>query len=264
MEETVMTPAESAPATVFAFAPEDMGSPVDAGEAAAPVGEEAQAPKEQTVGGAEAPEEVDAPLPETKDQKDIGRAFAAERKRLQAQFDKQLADDPLRALGRLMVEDLRSSGEITSEEDAIEKATENFLKAVAKRDNISPNVARRLYGVDQQARAKEVPNADAEAQRIMEAVEAAPKPAGFNAAEAYQDMEFVSMLTEMPVDKAIRLYHAEHTASHEKQDLAEKLRARQAVPQSMTPQQPVSPVTDWGKVDTAAFFAEKERRARNR
>lgn len=261
MEETVITTNDSAPATVFAFAPEDV-NPVDAGEAAEPVGDGVQESDQQTVVGANAPEGVDAPLPEAKDQKDIGKAFAAESRRLQAKYEKQLADDPMRALGKMMVEDLMSSGEM-SEADAIQKATDNFLKAVAKRDNISPNVARRLYGMEQ-AKAQSEPNRDAEIQRIVAEVEATPKPDGFDAATAYNDPEFVTMLTEMPVDKAIRLYHAEHKVSHEKQDIAEKLRARQAVPQSMVPQQPVSPVTDWSKVDSAAFFAEKERRAKNR
>ena len=261
MEETVITTNESAPATVFAFAPEDVG-PVDAGEAAEPAGDGVQGTDQQTVSGASAPEGVDAPLSEAKDQRDIGKAFAAESRRLQAKYEKQLADDPMRALGRMMVEDLMGAGEMT-EADAIQKATDNFLKAVAKRDNISPNVARRLYGMEQ-AKAQSAPDPDAEIQRIVAEVEAAAKPEGFDAAAAYRDEEFVTMLTEMPVDKAIRLYHAEHKVSNEKQDIAEKLRARQAVPQTMVPQQPVSPVTDWGKVDSAAFFAEKERRARNR
>lgn len=262
MEETVIMTNESAPATVFAFAPEDV-SPVDAGEAADPVGDGVQGADEQTVVGADAPEGVDAPLSEAKDQKDIGRAFAAESRRLQAKYEKQLADDPVRALGRMMVEDLMTSGEL-SEADAIQKATDNFLKAVAKRDNISPNVARRLYGMEQ-ARAQSAPEQpDAEIQRIVAEVEAAPKPKGFDAAAAYNDEEFLTMLQQMPADKAIRLYHAEHRATQEKQDIAEKLRARQAVPQTMVPQQPVSPVTDWSKVDSEAFFAEKERRARNR
>ncbi|MBQ5587130.1 MAG: hypothetical protein IIU73_00780, partial [Selenomonadales bacterium] len=77
--------------------------------------------------------------------------------------------------------------------------------------------------------------------------------------------EFQEMLLEMPVDKAIRLYHAEHfAADRAKQDLAEKMRARQAIPQTINPQQPASPVTDWSKVDSDAFFAEKERRQKFR
>ena len=71
MEETVITTNDSAPATVFAFAPEDV-NPVDAGEAAEPVGDGVQETDQQTVVGANAPKGVDAPLPEAKDQKDIG------------------------------------------------------------------------------------------------------------------------------------------------------------------------------------------------
>ena len=254
MEETVMMTNDSAPATVFAFAPEDV-SPVDGG-IAEPMGEEASV-SEATV-EAEQPTEVDAPHSE---QADIGKAFSAERKRIEAKFARQMETDPMRILGKMMVDDLIETKGL-SQEEAVKMATDNFLTAVSKRDNLPNHVVRRLM---QQTEAKEATSHEDTVKEIISKLDAATKPHGFDEATAYADEEFQEMLLEMPVDKAIRLYHAEHfAADRAKQDLAEKMRARQAIPQTINPQQPASPVTDWSKVDSDAFFAEKERRQKFR
>lgn len=269
MENSVNTSApevvanDSAPATVFAFAPEDTEqSPVDAGDVPA-VEQEEQA--EQTVEEPKSSDGVDDQFAEKKGQKDIGKAFAAESKRLEAKYRKQLETDPIRMLGKLMIDDLRENSDL-SEEDAIKTATDNFLKAVAKRENISPNIARRLYGVkgEEAAQTEQHSTPDDEAQRILADVEAATKPAGFDMEAAFSDQAFIDLLTTVPAEIAIRLYHAEHRVGTEAQDLAEKLRARQSVPKTMVPSQPVSPKTDWLSVDSAAFQAEKERRRKLR
>jgi len=281
MEETAVSTQESVqeftPATVFEFAPEEDSAPVDAGEAAEPAGEGAQdAPKETGDGEKQSPEGVAGP-DGAKKQKDVGSAFAKEKRRVEARekarYEEALRNDPLRKLGRLMVDDVRQGGDMT-EEDAISAATENFLKAVAKRDGISPNVARKLYGaeiqksVEQAAKAEtedpDIPDPDAEAQRIWEEVEAADKPEGFDADAAYKDREFVQLLTEMPAAAAIRVWHAERQAATAKQDIAERLLARQNIPQMTKPAQQATPKTDWTRVDRATFLAEKERRRKSR
>ena len=255
MEETTVNVPE-APATVFAFAPEDT-SPVDAGEEAAPAGDEAQG-TEQTVTDGEPSSGVDARDPQS--QKDIGKAFAKESRRIREQYDKKLKEDPYYRLGRLMADDVRYSGDVElSEADALKKATDNFMSAVAKRDNLSKSAARRLYGMEQKEESPET-----RVQSIIEELEAAEKPEGFDLAAAAADDAFVNLLAEMPAGLAVRLYHAEHRAAAEKQDLAEKLRARQAIPQSMTTTQPVTPKTDWMSASSDAFFAEKERRRKSR
>lgn len=235
MEETVIT--NEGGANVFAFAPE---APVDA--------EQSEAVTENTVEQTE----VDAP---SETQADIGRAFAAERKRIEAKYAKQLEQDPMRALGKLMVDDLMNSGNMTQEE-AVQKATDNFLAAVSKRDNLPTHVVRRLMQTD-----KKESNQEQVIDDIIDKLRTAEKPQGFDEQSAYADEEFQQMLLEMPVDKAIRLYHAEHTATAQaKQDIAEKMRARQSIPQTIVPQQPAAPVADWRNVSTDDFFKEKERR----
>ena len=99
----------------------------------------------------------------------------------------------------------------------------------------------------------------------------APKPKGFNEQKAYADPEFIKLLTgcdeqgnqvdePMPAKYAIQVYMANQRASQAEYDVAEKVRAGKALPQSIKPQQRVSPRTDWTKVSDEEFLKEKERR----
>ena len=257
--------AEHTPATVFAFAPEpSIESPVDEGNVAVSVDENTQTDGE-TVESGETPKEGVNDLPTSAPkQKDIGNAFANERRRIEAKYQRMMEEDPYRALGKLMVGDLVETDGI-SEQDAIQRVQDNFLKAVARRENISPAVAKKLFASTTSA---SEPNAnnnsenqpERDAQRIIGELASIPKPEGFDEATAYSDPAFVELLVSLPPEIAVRLYAAEHRQSTEAQNIAEKLRARQAIPAAMNPQQPVAPVTDWRKADSKQFFAEKERR----
>ena len=268
-ENTVVTaPVESAPtteefkpATVFAFAPEEEEKPVD----------EATEEVSETVVEEEPSQEVDTPA-ELKTQKDIDAAFGKEKRliaeRERAKYEEKMSKDPLRNLGKLMVDDLMQSKGL-SEEDAVQEATDNFLKAIAKREGISPTIAKKLYGTEikkeiEAVAGDEATSQESDAERIVREVNEAPKPEGFDEQTAFNDPEFIQMLTEMPAAAAIRVYHAERKAANAKQDIAEKLMSRQRVPQMTKPQQSASPVVDWTKTDSAAFFAEKERRRKMR
>lgn len=255
MDNSVNTEAP-APATVFAFAPETEAV-VDAPqeEAVESVDEGEQTPTENPVEESEDSVVVDAPS-EGK-QKDIGAAFAKESARIRKQYEKKLANDPLRSIGKLMVDDLMSQEEIT-EEEAIKKVNDNFLKAVAKRDNISPNVAKKLYGKE-----PVIDSTENQVMDILEAVEAAEKPDGFDDS-AYNDPKFADLLTRFPAEAAIRIYVAEQQAANAPQDIAEKLRARKAIPQSITPQKSAAPKKDWMSVSSEEFAAEKARRNKYR
>lgn len=261
MDETVRTGNEGG-ATVFAFAPEEPAAPVDAGKEATQVNEgapSAETPAPAPESTVESNEEVDAPAGK-QSQTDVGKAFAAERRRIEAKYAKQLEKDPMRVLGKMMVDDLMASGNLTAEE-AVQKATENFLAAVSKRDNLPQHVVRRLVQQENREPIDNTQDNERTVSEIIEKLKDAEKPAGFDEQAAYADEEFHSYLLEMPVDKAIRLYHAEHTAAAQaKQDLAEKMRARQAIPQSIVPQQPAAPVADWTKASREDFLKEKERR----
>ena len=259
MEETVVTTPE--PATVFAFGPED--APVDEAQSAEPAGEEVQAPSEQTVEAEESAEGVDAQLT---DQDAVNKAIGKEKHRIREQakqeYERKLKDDPVRQIGQLMVDDLMTNKGLT-EEEAIKKAVDNFLTVIAKRDGVSVGVARKLYGNEiRQEVKKETSQPDID--RIVAEVQAAEKPEGFDEATAYEDPEFLGLLQEMPAKAAIRVYMAERKANHAEQDVAERLKARKAIPQSTRPQQPVTPKTDWTQVSTEDFMKEKARRQRLR
>jgi len=261
MEETVVTESP-APANVFAFGPEDSSS-VDEGNAE-PAGEEVQASDEQTVEAEESAEGVDA---QQTDQDKVNRAIGLEKHRIREQarkeYEQKLSDDPYRYLGKLMADDLMTQKGL-SEEEAIKMATDNFMEAMAKRDNVSIGTARKIYGREAKQFAQQAVNVQSEIDRIVADVHSAPKPEGFDEQAAYQDESFLKMLQEMPAEAAIRVWTAERKASQAKQDVAEKLKARQAIPQSIRPQQPVTPKTDWTQVSREDFLKEKERRQKFR
>ena len=257
MEETVETPA---PANVFAFGPEE-SAPVDEGQAADPVGEEVQETDGQT---AEAEESAEGVSAQFTDQEQVNRAIGLEKHRIREQarqeYERKLADDPVRQLGQLMMDDLVTNKGL-SQQDAIKEATDNLLKAIAKRDGVSVGVARKLYGKEVK---QEVQEAQSDIEKIAAEVMAAPKPKGFDAQTAYQDKAFLDLLQQYPAEAAIRIYAAENRANNAGQDLSEKLRTRQSIPQSTRPQQSVKPVTDWTQVSTDDFMAEKARRQKLR
>ena len=260
MEETVVTAPE--PATVFAFGPED--APVDETQPAEPAGEEVQATDDQTVEPEKSEEGVDG---QESDQDKVNKAIGKEKARIREQakqeYERKLAEDPYRQLGQLMADDLMTNKGL-SEEEAIKEATDNFLKAIAKRDNVSIGMARKLYGKEVKETVKQAVDEQSEIDRIVAEVQAAEKPEGFDEAKAYADEAFLELLREMPAKAAIRVYMAEQKANNVGQDIAEKLKARQAIPQSTRPQQTAKPKTDWLNASREEFLAEKARRQKFR
>lgn len=261
MEETVVSAPE--PATVFAFGPED--APVDEAQQADPAGEEVQDPEQQTVeAGEQSAEGVDAQLTE---QDKVNRAIGKEKHRIREQarqeYQQKLESDPARQLGQLMIEDLMTNKGLSAE-DAAKEATENLLKAIAKREGMSVGMTKKLYGKEVKQAVSEAADQQSEIDRIVADVQAAEKPEGFDESAAYADEAFLDLLREMPAKAAIRVYMAEQKASHAGQDIAEKLKARQAIPQASRPQQAVTPKTDWLNASKEEFLAEKARRQKYR
>lgn len=243
-------------ANVFAFAPEETAVNAQEADGEAPTEETEQI--EETGVATEA--DGDADRLDGKSGKDIGKAFSAERKRIEEKYQRQLESDPFRQLGKLMADDLAETQNIPAEE-AVKKARDNFLAAVAKRDGISQRVARKIYG--EQADKVAEKTAESEAQRIAEEVKAAPKPAGFDPEIAYNDNDFLQLLEDgMPAAAAIRVWTAERKAANARQDVAERIVARNGVPQMTRPNMPVTPKTDWLSVDKETFEKEKKRRQR--
>lgn len=271
------------PATVFSFGPED-SEPVGA---AKDFGEDTQT-------GETAPEEGqdNAPGDELngKPQKEIGAYWRKERERRDREIEKakqefeiKLGSDPIRQLGQLMIDNIVAREGKTPDE-AAKIAEERFIAAYAKQEGMTPAqarldlVAKRLLSANTplSANAPDKPGpqkpaeqpaalddieaeAEAQAAEIVEELSAMRLPGGFDLGSAMQDQTFQDLLIDYGPKAAVRIYAAEQTARQAPQQIADKLRARQQIPQAMRPQQAVSPEPSYRDMSSEEFFAEKER-----
>lgn len=251
---------EIVPATVFSFGP-DENSQVDAGNNAEAAGEEAPQDGEQVV----EPEGADGVDTQPSEGQRINQVVRREKAKIRQKYEQ---DDAYK-LGRMMIDDLMRQDETLTKADAGKKAIDNFNRAVSKRDGVALSVLQDIQ--DLKAQRQPEPEDDDPVEQIYQDVLNAPKPKGFNEQKAYSDPEFIRLLTgcdergnqvdePMPAKYAIQVYMANQRASQAEYDVAEKVRAGKALPQSIKPQQRVSPRTDWTKVSDEDFLKEKERR----
>lgn len=199
-----------------------------------------------------------------RDQKDIGEAFSRERARLEAkyqrEYEQRLQSDPMRAVGEQIIQDImRSKG--VPQEVALQMANDNIIRALAAKEGVSPNVARMLFQQNQQRpqERQQEPDMNSRARQIREEVSNMDLPEGFDFEAAIQDEQFVETLLKWPTEAAIQVYHAQQQAKNAPKQVAEQLRARAALPQSMKPQQPVTPKIDYDNMSTEDFFALEAR-----
>ena len=104
---------------------------------------------------------------------------------------------------------------------------------------------------------------EAEAARIVDELLHVRVPEGIDTDAAMRDEGFVELLTEYPAAAAVRIWAAERRAEQAPRQVADLLRARQGVPASTRPQQPVRPEPDWWDMTGEEFLALKERVARS-
>jgi len=248
---------EPTPATVFSFGPDE--SQVSADINAGAVGEE-EPQQAGDEGGSEGSDE-----PQQSDRERFSKAIRSEKARIKQKYE---SDDAYK-LGRLMIEDLMRQDSTLSKADAGKKAIDNFNRAVSKRDGVALSVIQDIQELKQNRQPE--PEPEDEVEQIYREVLDAPKPKGFDENKAYNDPEFIKLITgydekgnriddPMPARYAIQVYMANQRASQAEYDVAEKVRAGKSLPQSMKPQQRVSPRTDWTKVSDEEFLKEKERR----
>ena len=248
---------EPTPATVFSFGPEESQVSADTNAEAVGEGEPQQTGDE---GGTEVSD-----APQQSDRERISKAIKSEKARIKQKYE---SDDAYR-LGRLMIEDLMRQDSTLTKADAGRKAIDNFNRAVSKRDGVALSVIQDIQELKQNRQPE--PEEEDEVEQIYREVLDAPKPKGFDEQKAYSDPEFIKLITgcdehgnkvddPIPAKYAIRLYMANQRASQAEYDVAEKVRAGKSLPQSMKPQQRVSPRTDWTKVSDEEFLKEKERR----
>ena len=207
---------------------------------------------------------------EKQSQKDIGKAFAAERRRIEARerarYEEMLQNDPARMVGHRMLTDLMHRQGISMEQ-AAQMMENNFIKAFAEREGVSEYAARMILSNAQrqgeQRSAQQptsTPDIHAAAARVHEELATAELPDGFDFDEAIKDEEFAQMLVDgAPVKVAasfyMRLAQANQAAAQAPQKVADQLRARQSLPQQMKPQQPITPTKNFMEMSDAEFMA---------
>ena len=252
---------------------EEASGPVDGGleevSVAQLLGIEQEAPAETVEQPEESEEAVDAPA-QAEGQDKVSRAFAAERRRVEAaarqRYEEQLASDPARIVGQRLLEDVMRTQNLTKDQAAA-LVEESFYRAIAERDNVSPNAVRATFRQEQprqQPGQEQKEDPQAVAARIRGEVAALKQrgrmPQGFDFDESVKDRSFVELLLEMPVSAAVRVHQAEARVKTAPLDVAEKLRARQQIPQSERPQQPVTPNVDYNTLTDDRMLELRQKR----
>lgn len=233
---------------------EEAMTPVDEGE---DFGFEQEEPTEEP---AEEPAEETEESTQWGNQKETGKAFALERKRIEQKYEDRAREmQPAYEVGMRILNDIMQTKGVTLAE-AEQIAGESYVRAIAEREGISPNIARMLLA-KQQAQPEQGEDISMIADRVRHELTYAQLPDGFAFDEAIKDEQFASMLLSMPVEHAARLYNAEarvreaeSKAERAQQEIAEKLKARQGLPQHGKPQQAVSPKVDYSAMTDAEFF----------
>ena len=256
MEETVMNNIGFMEETT------DMGDACREIDAAELLGEEQQQEPEGTVieedGG-----DGQQPAAQTDDQAEKNRVYAGMERSIKARLQKQFDADPEVAFARKLI-GYYAQARGLERKDAVNFAESQFLQAVATMENVSPNVARMLYQKQEQPEQRTETNEEMTARRareIEEDLKSIEMPEGFNFREAVKDERFAEMLLKegWPTEAAIRVYHAENMAKNAPAEMAERLKARAAIPQPMKPQQPVAPKLDFNAMSDEEFERFEER-----
>lgn len=251
-------------------------NPVDAGDDfstdALPTEDGQQGTPDQTVDDSG----VDGPAQGEDAQKDIGAAFAAERRRIEARerarYEQMLQSDPARTVGHRMLTDLMHRQGITMEQ-AVQMAETSFIRAFAEREGVTENVARMMISNMQQRQAAQqptgAPDINTRAAQIQQELATVELPHGFDFDEAIKDEEFAQMLVDgAPVRVAasvyMRLAQANQRAAQAPQQIADKLKARQGLPQPVKPQQPANPQLDPYALSDEQILQHRQQRMKQR
>ena len=257
-----------APATVFGFAPEAVSAPQEP-ETTQAAGVETPQQAEQTGMEAEAPDGVVGQSPLTNSQKrEVKSAFANERRRRDAEIAKAKAEfeqSPRYRFGDQLIRDVMEAEGI-DEATAIGEVEKRLVEAFAKRENVSPGVARMLLTRNAAQPQPQQESNEEKADRIVGDLLSVQLPDGFDLDKAIEDEAFQGLLVELPASAAVRVYAAEQRVAQAEQRaaqapaaLAEQLRARQAIPQPMRTNQSVTVNPDYTNMPAKDFWALKER-----
>ena len=256
-EETTgvnVTPTESVPepATVFGFAPPSEQAVAEPAPEPAAEQRESSANVSETTG-----EDTEAAAPQLTDER-RQNAFESQRKRYQREIE-NLRKDPAMEVGEQLIRDVMRQNNV-SRDEAVGTIRQRFVDAYAKRENIGPDAARKLMQMDvRESREAEGPSPEDRAKQIVDDLLNTELPEGFDTDAAVDDPEFQKLLVEYPAKAAVRIYQAERKANEAPKAVADRLRARQSVPASTRPQQPVNASRNYRDMSTEDFFALKEK-----
>lgn len=175
------------------------------------------------------------------------------RARYQREYEEKLQKDPAYTFGNRLLQYI-SQSQGMSLEDAANFANAQYIQAIAQNEGVSVNVARQLYNQHQQQPAQPKFSPEMRAQEIKSEIAAMELPEGFSFDEAIKDESFAQMLIDYPTSAAVRIYHAEKRAKEAPAAVAEKIKARAAIPQAMKPQQPVTPKINFQSMTDDQFF----------
>lgn len=260
----------SEPANVFAFAPQAVSAPEEGEVKAEQAGDEAPVATEQTGSEEEPSGGVADRKVVFKNQREAGSAFVKERQRRDAEIQRareELRNDPIYRLGQSLVKDLVDA-EGKTEEEAIQIAGQRLIDAIAKREGVGRGVAKMMFERSMAEAPADAPEqAEPEAAQTVQGIvndlmSIKTLPAGFDMDGAVADQSFQELLLEMPANAAVRVYAAERKAQSAPAAVADRLRARQEIPQTTRPTQAVNAAPDYRSMSDADFLAEKERAKR--
>lgn len=181
----------------------------------------------------DAPEAVQEPQKEelVDEQTRMNRAMGAEKRRIEERTRKAMMQDPAFVVGqRMLGQIMQSHG--TDANGAMKIFEDNYYATLAEQNNVSENVARAIWG--KQAEEPRERTEDEQVSAICEEITSANLPEGFAFEEAVKDKHFADLLwrsRENPAELAAHVYHLEKKAAAASQEMADKIRARQAIPQ---------------------------------
>lgn len=181
----------------------------------------------------DAPEAVQEPQKEelVDEQTRVNRAMGAEKRRIEERTRKAMMQDPAFIVGQRMLGQIMQSHN-TDANGAMRIFENNYYATLAEENGVSENVARAIWG--RQHEEAHEPSMDDHAKSIRDEIAAADLPEGFDFDEAINDNRFATLLwrsRENPAELAAHVYHLEKKVAAASQEMADKIRARQAIPQ---------------------------------
>lgn len=197
---------------------------------------------------------------EVSEQTRIDRAMYAEKRRVAEAARREAFNHPAYQAGNRILSQIMQTHK-TDLNGALEIFNNNYIASIAEQEGVSENVARALFGGDIAAPAVHK-SVDEYAADIRGEIETANLPDGFVFNEAIKDEEFARLLLrsrQNPAELAAYAYHLQKKVDAAPREMADRIRARQAIPQPIKAA-PTNPIPNvWTMTDDE--FAEYMRTA---